>query len=134
MLPNRSMPAAAVIPTLAYSDAPAAAEWLCAAFGFTVRLRIGRHRIQLNVGEGGVVVTGGEAPHAAGHSIMVRVADVNAHYSRAQAAGARILQPPQDFPYGERQYTAADLDGHIWTFSQTLADVDPAEWGGELVG
>jgi hypothetical protein len=31
-----------------------------------------------------------------------------------------------------RQYLAADLAGHRWTFSETLADVDPASWGGEL--
>ena len=37
---------------------------------------------------------------------------------------------PTDFPYGERQYTAEDPSGHRWTFSQTLADVAPEEWGG----
>ena len=40
---------------------------------------------------------------------------------------------PTDFPYGERQYTAQDPAGHQWTFSQTLADVAPSEWGGELL-
>jgi len=44
--------------------------------------------------------------------------------------GARILRPPADYPYGERQYTAEDLAGHRWTFSQTIADVAPEEWGG----
>jgi uncharacterized glyoxalase superfamily protein PhnB len=39
---------------------------------------------------------------------------------------------PADFPYGERQYTVQDPGGHIWTFSQTIADVDPAAWGGVL--
>lgn len=55
--------------------------------------------------------------------------------ARAQAdqqAPRRILRPPTDYPYGERQYTAADPAGHVWTFSQTLADVDPASWGGTL--
>jgi uncharacterized glyoxalase superfamily protein PhnB len=37
---------------------------------------------------------------------------------------------PTDFEYGERQYTAEDLAGHHWTFSETLADVAPEEWGG----
>jgi hypothetical protein len=35
--------------------------------------------------------------------------------------------------YGERQYTAQDLAGHQWTFSETLADVDPGTWGGDYV-
>jgi hypothetical protein len=39
---------------------------------------------------------------------------------------------PTDFEHGERQYTAADLAGHQWKFAETLADVDPASWGGEL--
>ena len=40
---------------------------------------------------------------------------------------------PTDFEYGERQYTAEDHAGHQWTFSETLADVAPEEWGGETV-
>ncbi len=32
-----------------------------------------------------------------------------------------------------RQYEAEDLAGHRWTFSETLADVAPEEWGGESV-
>jgi uncharacterized glyoxalase superfamily protein PhnB len=43
---------------------------------------------------------------------------------------ARILQPPTGYPYGERRYTAQDVAGHRWTFSQTIADVAPEEWGG----
>jgi uncharacterized glyoxalase superfamily protein PhnB len=40
---------------------------------------------------------------------------------------------PTDFEFGERQYTTEDLVGHRWTFSETLADVAPEEWGGESV-
>ncbi len=40
---------------------------------------------------------------------------------------------PTDFEYGERQYTAEDLAGHQWTFSETLEDVHPETWGGVLV-
>ena len=61
---------------------------------------------------------------------MVRVEDAHAHCERARAHGARIVTEPNDFEYGERQYAAEDLAGHQWTFSQTLADVAPEEWGG----
>ena len=64
--------------------------------------------------------------------VMVRVPDARAHCERARGHGARILMEPTDFEYGERQYHCADLAGHQWTFSQTLADVNPADWGGEL--
>lgn len=61
---------------------------------------------------------------------MVRVDDVQRHHDRAVQEGARILRPPADYPYGERQYTVLDPGGHVWTFSQSIADVDPVEWGG----
>ena len=84
---NRSIQRATVIPVLAYADVNQAAAWLCDAFGFTVRLRI----------------------------------------------GARITQDPVTHPYGERQYNAEDYAGHSWTFSQSVADVHPSDWGGEAV-
>ena len=67
------------------------------------------------------------------HSVVVRVDDANAHCEHARANGARILMEPVDFEYGERQYTAEDLAGHRWTFSETLDDVAPEDWGGILV-
>jgi uncharacterized glyoxalase superfamily protein PhnB len=81
-----------------------------------------------------VVVTGGAATNisAASMSIMVRVADARAHFERAKAHGATIIHEPTDYPYGERQYSAKDLAGYVWTFSQTISDVDPAMWGGVL--
>ena len=63
---------------------------------------------------------------------MVRVDDVDAHYERATGAGARIISPPTDYPYGERQYVVEDIGGHRWTFSQSIADIDPQTWGGTL--
>lgn len=64
---------------------------------------------------------------------MMRVEDVNAHYAHVRAQSARILMEPTDFEYGERQYTVEDLAGHEWTFSETLADVAPEEWGGQTI-
>lgn len=60
----------------------------------------------------------------------MRVEDARAHCEQAREHGARILQEPTDFDYGERQYSAEDPAGHQWTFSETLADVAPEEWGG----
>jgi len=136
---NRSIPSSTVIPVLIYPDVRAAVAWLAAAFGFVERLQIGEnHRSQLMVGDGAVIV--GDVRHdrvppragEATHSVVVRVEDANAHCARARAHGAEILMEPTDFEYGERQYTAADLAGHQWTFSETLADVDPGDWGGTL--
>lgn len=138
MITNRSMPPGTIIPELAYPDVPAAAAWLCRCFGFCERLRIGTHRAQLTKDDGSIVVTEGAARGDGalaplGHSVMVRVADVEAHHAHAVEAGAKILMPPTDFPYGERQYAAEDLGGHRWVFSQSIADRHPSEWGGSLL-
>jgi uncharacterized glyoxalase superfamily protein PhnB len=137
---NRSIPVAVAIPVLIYPDVRAAVSWLTEAFGFAERLQIGEdHRSQMNVAEGGAVVIGDVrndriAPRAGEvtHSVLVRVHDAAAHCERARARGAKILEEPTDHMYGERQYSVEDPWGHQWTFSQTLADVDPAEWGGIL--
>lgn len=134
MLENRSMPSSGVIPVLTYPDVAEASKWLCAAFGFRERLVIGTHRVQLHAGSGAVVVAGGavRGELRAAFSVMIRVDDAAAHFARAKAHGATIISEPTDYPYGERQYSAQDLAGYVWTFSQTLADVDPASWGGVL--
>jgi uncharacterized protein (DUF952 family)/uncharacterized glyoxalase superfamily protein PhnB len=132
-LDNRTMPAAVVIPQLVYDDVPAAIAWLCGTFGFSVRWQGGDHRAQLDVPGGGcVVVTEPRTSHAlrGQWSVMVRVLDVDAHHAHAAAHGATILEPPTDFPYGERQYEVEDLAGHHWDFTQSIADVAPEDWGG----
>jgi uncharacterized glyoxalase superfamily protein PhnB len=67
------------------------------------------------------------------HSVTVRIEDTHTHCERARADGARILMETTDMEYGERQYNAEDPAGHQWTFSETLADVAPEEWGGEPI-
>lgn len=136
MIRNRSVPQSTVIPQVSYPDVRAAAAWLCDAFGFRVRLFIGNHRVQMHIGDGAMVVTEQKAPGRqtnCGVSVMVRVEDVHAHHERAQRHGAVIVRPPQDYPYGERQYSAEDFNGYVWTFTQSIADSRPEDWGGESV-
>jgi uncharacterized glyoxalase superfamily protein PhnB len=131
-MPNRSIPPGTLIPELTYPDLSAAVEWLTRVFGFRERLRIGHHRAQMLIDDATsfVAVQGEAAP--SGHSLMIAVADVDAHCARVQAAGAQIVNPPTTYPFGERQYTVADPTGRRWTFSQSIADVDPTTWGGQL--
>ena len=125
------MPGCTVIPVLAYPDVGEAVEWLCNAFGFTMRIRVANHRAQLNVGDGAVVLTKQSAIDGQpSHSIMVRVENVDRHHQNARRNGAHIVSPPANFPYGERQYSVEDFAGHHWTFSQSVADVEPEQWGG----
>lgn len=130
MITNRSMPPGVIIPELPYDDVNTAADWLCNAFGFRIRLRIGNHRCQLTFGQGSVVVI--EGKESGSSSVLVHIDNVDRHYERAKQSGARIINLPADYPFGERQYTVEDIGGHRWTFSQTIADIDPKTWGGEL--
>jgi uncharacterized glyoxalase superfamily protein PhnB len=50
------------------------------------------------------------------YSVTVRVEDADAHCDRARNHGARIIQEPLTYPYGERQYNANDFAGYLWTF------------------
>ncbi len=137
MTGNRSAPAGPVIPVLTYADVEAATAWLVEVLGFTTRVVIGPgHRAQLSFGEGSLIVadTGSSrgAPDAdrVSASVMLRVDDAAAVLERARAAGATVLEEPTDHVYGERQCSFRDPGGHLWTLTQTLRDVDPAEWGG----
>ena len=140
MKPNRSAPAATVVPVLTYPDVRAAVAFLTAAFGFVERVRIGEdHRAQMQFGDGALVVAddGGDRcpprPDEVTHTVMVHVDDADGHCEIARRNGARILMEPTDFMYGERQYHAVDPAGHHWTFTQTLTDIAPEEWGGVSV-
>jgi len=139
MVVNRTTGSANVVPELVYADVEQAIDWLCGAFGFTELWRAGGHRARLAFGNGVVIIADADPqygrtepvrgePHS--HAVMVRVDDVDAHHERAQRHGAVILSPPTEYPYGERQYSAEDLAGHSWTFTQAIADLAPEDWGG----
>ena len=140
MRPNRSIPPTTVIPVLSYPDVRGAVAWLEASFGFIERVRVGEdHRAQMSLGDGAVIIadTGGDRgapdPAAKACSLTVRVADVQAQRNQAAEHGGTILMEPTDFPFGERQCTVRDPWGHHWTFSQTIVDVAPEDWGGETI-
>jgi PhnB protein len=128
-----------VSPYLFYEDVAASLDWLGKAFGFVERMRmpgpggdIAHAEMELN---GGVVMMGCpssdyENPARHGHAhqlIHVYVDDVDAHCERARSAGARIVAEPEDKPYGDRSYTAADPEGHQWSFAEHIRDVSLEE-------
>jgi uncharacterized glyoxalase superfamily protein PhnB len=119
-----------LIPVLAYRDVDEAIVKLCQAFGFTERWRIGQHRAQLGIEDGAAIaITQGNPSVDGTDHIMVRVENVDKHCEHARLAGAEIVSEPADMPYGERQYTARDFSGRVWVFTETIADVAPADWG-----
>ncbi len=70
------------------------------------------------------------SPHKLGDSTVVlhiEVADAEAVFDRAIAAGAKIIFTLRDQFYGERSGRVVDPYGHLWLISQHIEDVSPAE-------
>lgn len=125
--------------SLFYDDAPAALDWLCAAFGFELRLRVDGadgaiEHSELEYGEALIMVGSPlrpqfRSPRAAGgntQSIFIYVDDIDAHHARAVAHGAEVFRPLQTTDYGEgywvdRGYGCLDPEGHAWWFAQRLS-------------
>ena len=127
---------------VSYRDPRAALDWLEEAFGFERSMVItdkdGRlAHSEMKFGDGYLMV-GSEwadfvaSPASVGgkntQSIHVQLQDgIDAHCERARAAGAAILMEPADQFYGDRTYRARDLEGHVWTFAQTVRSVTREE-------
>lgn len=142
MTANRSAPSATVVPILVYEDVGKALDFLTRAFGFKERLRAewggSISHAQMDIGECSIMMgkQGGPFKAPQGDTVSqyahIKVDDVEQHFARAKAAGATILKEPEDMPFGVRQYTAKDIGGHWWTFSQNIKDVDPSDWGAKV--
>ena len=142
MLTNRSAPHARVTPVLTVADVRAAVAWYSDVFGFVEHVRIGEgHRSQLGFPDGppaelvvAEVRPGRRTPELErSHQVMLKVEDVASVVDTAVARGARLVDQPHDWEYGERQATIDDPFGHQWVLNQTLTDVAPEQWGGNTV-
>jgi uncharacterized glyoxalase superfamily protein PhnB len=120
-------------PYLYYEDVAGAVDWLAKAFGFhetgerftnddgTVVHAAMAH-------DGGILMLGWPGPEYKGptrtgqrnSALYVYVDDVDAHYHRAKAAGAKITEEPNQTEYGHRRYSAEDPEGHSWAFAKPL--------------
>ena len=131
---NAAHTTSTIIPCLRYRDAPAAIDWLCRAFGFEKHAVYADgdivHHAQLTFGNGMIMLgsTGNDSewgrqiaqPDETGlretQSPCVIVADADAHYTRARAAGAQIVIEIAAQEYGGRGYACRDPEGHLWWF------------------
>jgi uncharacterized glyoxalase superfamily protein PhnB len=128
--------------SLAYQDPVRAIDWLVAAFGFSVRIKVpddagGIRHSELTFGEA-VVMVAGERAHgpsparspkslqgASTQGLFVYVDDIEAHYARALAAGAQLARELATTDYGgeywtDRGYSVLDPEGHTWHFAQRM--------------
>jgi uncharacterized glyoxalase superfamily protein PhnB len=136
---NRSAPLARIVPVLAVADVRQAVAWYVAVLGLVEHVRVGDgHRVQLGLRDerAELIVRefrNGEHESGTTHQVMFRVPDVDAVLEAARVAGADADATSRDWEYGERQAGFVDPFGHGWVLTQTLRDVDPAEWGGATV-
>src|SRR5688572_6834473 len=115
---------------LVYDDIEAVHDYLVAVFGFgpgtITRDDSGRvvHG-ELHVGDGVIwmhppstefKLTSPASLGASTHCMAVMVDDVDRHHERSAAAGATVVYPPKNMPYGVREYAARDLEGGLWSF------------------
>jgi uncharacterized glyoxalase superfamily protein PhnB len=120
-----------IFPALRYRDAAAALDWLKKAFGFEevvvyrdddgavghAELRLGPGMIMLSPSkEDGWMGGASPDPLASPISVYVVVEDPKEHYERAESHGATIVRELETMDYGSTEYSARDLDGHLWSF------------------
>jgi uncharacterized glyoxalase superfamily protein PhnB len=126
MLENRSVPPDTILPHVEYQYLAAAIDWLTKTFGFIEHYRYGDpvNGAQLHIGNAWIMVNqadpGTSSPATLGYgtqSLTVFVDDVDGHFERTKAAGAKIVEALHVTEYGERQYGVEDLEGHHWLFS-----------------
>src|SRR5437016_547930 len=123
-----------LIPLLVYADIPAAHDFLVAAFGFEsggvernadgvavhAEVRLGDQKIWLHRVTAEHEMGSPGTKGVMGSGLVVYVDNVDAHYERARAAGAKIDSEPTDQPYGQREYGVRDPEGHRWWFAMPL--------------
>jgi uncharacterized glyoxalase superfamily protein PhnB len=137
-----------------YRNPAKAIDWLCRAFGFTVRLKVEGEQGRIEHSEleldGGLIMVGGAgeayssaekawraacvSPEMVGgkytQALCVQIDNADAHCSHAKAAGATIFYEPKNSDYGDdywedRSYGALDIEGHPWWFVQRVRDPKP---------
>lgn len=135
--PPENMPR--ITPYLLYQDVESALTWLSNAFGFRERLRFpgpdGKIAHAEMEHEDGLIMMGCPGPDYRNPKQLgqvtqhnyIYVDNVDQHYAHAKAAGATIIEEPEDQFYGDRRYGAEDLEGHQWYFAQHVRDVAPED-------
>jgi uncharacterized glyoxalase superfamily protein PhnB len=122
-----------LIPGLRYRNAPAAIDWLSTVLGFERKVVYEGengvvHHAELTRGNAMVMLGTGKNDEYSRNfkspvdldgvetcGLYLVVPDADAAHSHAVAAGAVVVRPLQDTPYGSREFTVKDPEGHTWT-------------------
>ncbi len=129
-----------IVPELYCSDFPRSLHFYAEVLGFNVRYVRQEERfayldlagatlmIEQTVEETRTLVAGDlDYPFGRGINLQISIDDVDALYTRVQAAGSRIFLPLEERWYrhhaeevGNRQFVVMDPDGYLLRFAQDL--------------
>ena len=129
------MKATAIIPCIAYKDAAYAIDWLCNAFGFEKHLIVSGEKGTIAHAElklGNIMIMTGSQNYESAYSKLtthpenvggletqspyIVIDEIDEHYARAKAHGARIVLELKAEDYGGKSYSCYDCEGHLWNF------------------
>jgi len=88
-------------------------RFLVDVFGATGEFQQNRPS-EIRIGDSVLLISGITERAARGAILYVYVADTDATYRRALAAGARSLEAPEIMPYGDRRAMIEDRWGNTW--------------------
>jgi PhnB protein len=128
-------------PYLTVAGASAAIEFYKSAFGATEMMRLANQsgqimHAEMKFGDAPIMISdefpewgvfGPRSEAGAGSALMLYVENVDDVFSRAVAAGAKPIMPPEDHFYGDRMGKLIDPFGHVWMVSTHIEDVSPEE-------
>lgn len=128
---------------LRYRDPAAAIDWLARAFGMRAHFvaRAGEApdapivHAQMKLGAA-LVFLGPDNPedpygmhsplalNGTNQCICIALEDVDGAFRVAQAAGAEVITEPRDTPYGAREFSVKDPEGHVWSVGNYWGEPD----------
>src|SRR6266852_2501901 len=142
MIANRSVPTDTVLPHVVYRDVAEAIDWLTKTFGFEEHYRYGEpggevSGAQMHLGNAWIMVFKARArwgsPAQLGHgtqSLTVFVEDVDGHFRRTKAAGAKIVEELHETEYGETAVWSGRFRGTSLALLAACARHDSGGMGG----
>jgi uncharacterized glyoxalase superfamily protein PhnB len=109
-----------ITPRIFVTDPRAEITFLREAFGAEGEYD-GDRPAELRIGDSLLMVGGTGARAATSSFFYLYVADTDATYARAIAAGATSIEPPADQRYGDRRAMVQDVSGTTWQIATVLA-------------
>ncbi|MBN4055455.1 VOC family protein [bacterium AH-315-K03] len=131
----------AITPYLSINDAKEAIEFYKRAFNATELFRLETpdgniKHAEIKIGDSPIMLADSceennfrDPKNLSGTSVGLHlyVEDVDALFSQAVDAGAKIIQPVEDQFYGDRNGTLEDPFGHFWFIATHKEDLSPEE-------